>query len=331
MCSLNSFSTASPSNTNCPLLKIVRSPNVRDMSSTLSLGKNFPMNEPIAPAIRPVLGSFPEIAHLTKGELTKCRPILRASYSEPGKLLIRTRITCPVPSPFRTRSAERPSVTSNRALRNSSSEESSLSPDAMATTVSLVDSSPSILIELNDRLHASVSILWSLLFSIFASVIMYPSIVAIFGSIIPAPLATPTILVPSDNVLLLNFGYLSVVIIASAAAKALSVCKASIAFGAISSANSFAGKRHPITPVDEGSTELAPPGRFKFVATASQTDSAAAIPSPPGQTLETLLLMTSAWSGCPPERRDFPTMTGHPGNLLLVKTAAQLSVGPSVK
>mmetsp|Transcript_9707 Transcript_9707/g.21043 ORF Transcript_9707/g.21043 Transcript_9707/m.21043 type:complete len:302 (-) Transcript_9707:487-1392(-) len=301
------------------------------MSLTLSSGKNLPMKEPMAPAIRPVLGSLPEIAHLTKGEFTRCRPILRASYSEPGKLFMFTRMTCPVPSPFRTRSAERPCVTSNRALWNSSSEESSLRPDAIATTVSLVDSSPSILIELNERLHAFESILCNLLFSIVASVMMYPNIVAMLGSIIPAPLATPTIRVPSDKVLLLNFGYLSVVMIASAAAKALSDCKASIAMGTMSSANSFAGKRHPITPVDEGRTELAPPGRFKFLATTSQTDSAAATPSPPGQTLETLLLITSAWSGWPPERRVLPTLTGHPGNLLLVKTAAQLSVGPSVK
>jgi len=119
----------------------------------------------------------------------------------------------------------------------------------------------------------------------------------ILGSIIPAPFATPTIRVPSDKVLLLNFGYLSVVMIASAAANALSVCNASIALGTISSANSFAGNLHPITPVDDGKTELAPFGRFKLVATASQTDSAAATPSPPGQTLDTLLLMTSAWRG----------------------------------
>mmetsp|Transcript_542 Transcript_542/g.1242 ORF Transcript_542/g.1242 Transcript_542/m.1242 type:complete len:295 (+) Transcript_542:333-1217(+) len=294
MCPLSSLSTASPSNTNFPLSKIVRPPSVNDMSSTLSSGKNLPMNDPMAPAIRPVLGSFPEMAHLTNGELTRCRPIRRASYSEPGKLLMATRITCPVPSPLRTRSAERPPVTSSSALRNSSSEDSGLSPDAIATTVSLVDSSPSMLIELNDRSHASVSMLCSLLFSIIASVMMYPSIVAMFGSIIPAPFATPTIRVPSDRVLLLNFGYLSVVMMASAAANALSVCNASIAVGTISSASSFAGNRHPITPVDEGRTELAPPDRFKLVATASQTNSAAAMPSPPGQTLEILLLMTSA-------------------------------------
>ena len=143
---------------------------------------------------------------------------------------------------------------------------------------------------------------------------MYPSIVAILGSIIPAPLATPTIRVPSDNVLLLNFGYLSVVIIACAAANALSVCNAPMALGTISSASSFAGNRHPITPVEDGKTDEAPPGRFNFAATEAQTDSAAAIPSPPGQTLETLLLMTSAWSGVPAERRDLPTLTGHPGN-----------------
>mmetsp|Transcript_22081 Transcript_22081/g.47922 ORF Transcript_22081/g.47922 Transcript_22081/m.47922 type:complete len:219 (-) Transcript_22081:1721-2377(-) len=218
MCPLNSFSTASPSNTNCPLLKIVLPPKVKDISATLSVGKNLPMKLPIAPAILPVLGSLPEMAHFTNGEFTKCLPILRASYSDPGKLEIVTRMTCPVPSPLRTRSAERPSHTSNKASFNSSSDDRGLSPDAIATTVSLVDSSPSTLIELNDRLHASVSIVCNLLFSIVASVMIYPSIVAMFGSIIPAPLATPTTRTPSDKVLLLNLGYLSVVIMASAAA-----------------------------------------------------------------------------------------------------------------
>jgi hypothetical protein len=61
-------------------------------------------------------------------------------------------------------------------------------------------------------------------------------------------------------------------------------------------------------------TELAPPGKFSFDATAAQTDSAAAIPSPPGHTLDTLLLITRAWIGWPSERRDLPTLTGHPGN-----------------
>jgi hypothetical protein len=80
----------------------------------------------------------------------------------------------------------------------------------------------------------------------------------------------------------------------SAAAYALSVCNASIANGTTSSANSFAGSLQPITPVEDGMTELAPPGRLSFDATAAQTDSAAATPSPPGQTFDTLLLITIA-------------------------------------
>jgi hypothetical protein len=87
-----------------------------------------------------------------------------------------------------------------------------------------------------------------------------------------------------------------------------------MALGTISSASSLAGRRHPITPVDDGRTALAPPGRFSPLATAAHTDSDAATPSPPGQTFDTLLLMTIAWSGLPAERRDFPAMTGHPGN-----------------
>ena len=87
-----------------------------------------------------------------------------------------------------------------------------------------------------------------------------------------------------------------------------------MASGTTSSANSFAGSLQPITPVEEGMTELAPPDKFNFDATAAHTDSAAATPSPPGHTFDTLLLMTRACTAWPSARRDLPTLTGHPGN-----------------
>mmetsp|Transcript_29360 Transcript_29360/g.67436 ORF Transcript_29360/g.67436 Transcript_29360/m.67436 type:complete len:237 (-) Transcript_29360:250-960(-) len=155
--------------------------------------------------------------------------------------------------------------------------------------------------------------------------------VAMLGSIIPAPLAIPTTLAPPFNVRLLNLGYRSVVMIALAAVKASPSPSAisATAAGTTSLASSSAGSLHPITPVLLGRTLRPPPGRSRQVATASQTVSEAAWPSSAEQTLETLLLMTRAWRGIPEERRDRPTLMGAPGYLFLVKTAPQLSVGSS--
>ena len=91
-------------------------------------------------------------------------------------------------------------------------------------------------------------------------------------------------------------------------------CKLATATGTTSSASSLAGKRHPITPVEEGKTVLAPPGRLRALATASQTSSESATPSPPEHTFETLLLITRACRGPPAASRDLPTIMGAPGN-----------------
>jgi hypothetical protein len=102
--------------------------------------------------------------------------------------------------------------------------------------------------------------------------------------------------------------------ISRAAVNALMVCKFLTASGTTSFASSFAGSLHPITPVLEGNTLPAPPGRFSSLATAAHTSSALATPSPPEQTFEILLFITIAWIGLPEERRDRPTLIGDPGN-----------------
>jgi hypothetical protein len=83
--------------------------------------------------------------------------------------------------------------------------------------------------------------------------------------------------------------------------------------GTISSANSLAGKRHPITPVLEGKTDEAD-AKLSPLATAAQTSSASASPSPPEQTFDTLLLITKASRGLPSAKRFLPTLIGAPGN-----------------
>jgi len=67
-------------------------------------------------------------------------------------------------------------------------------------------------------------------------------------------------------------------------------------------------------PVLEGKTLSAPPSRLSTSATAWQTYSALATPSPPEQTLDILLFMTRVWIGLPDAKRDRPTMIGAPGN-----------------
>jgi hypothetical protein len=139
--------------------------------------------------------------------------------------------------------------------------------------------------------------------------------VAIFGSIIPAPLTIPTIRAPLDvKVWDRTFGNRSVVQMAMAALSAEMDCKFCIATGTISVANSVAGNLHPITPVEDGSTDFDPCDNCNVCATASQTNSAFPTPSPPEQTLDTLLLMTKVWIGPFSSNRCRPTMTGAPGN-----------------
>lgn len=103
-----------------------------------------------------------------------------------------------------------------------------------------------------------------------------------------------------------------------AALNADSVCIFSTAFGMTSAANSFAGNLHPIIPVLEGSTLSAPPDRFSTSATALQTYSAFATPSPPAQTFDILLLITMVWIAFPDDKRERPTLIGAPGNFFLI-------------
>mmetsp|Transcript_17011 Transcript_17011/g.47787 ORF Transcript_17011/g.47787 Transcript_17011/m.47787 type:complete len:290 (+) Transcript_17011:18-887(+) len=289
------------------------------------------MWEPMAPASRPVLGSFPATAHLNSGELTMWRPKYRACFISPGKLVMATRITWDVPSPLRTMSAASPLQMSNNADSNSAmSTSSEIWLDATRTAVSLVDSSPSTDMALKDSSTAARRRRCRSAFGTVASVRMYASMVAMLGSIMPAPLAIPTTRAPFDRVRLRTLGKRSVVMMALAASSTDSDCKFWIACGTTSAASSLAGSFHPMTPVDDGRTESAE-SNPSASATDWQTSSASASPSPPEHTLETLLLMTNACSGLPLASRFLPTLTGAPGNRFDVNTAAQLSVGPSVK
>ena len=90
----------------------------------------------------------------------------------------------------------------------------------ISITVSLVDSSLSTVMLLKLSSFISFNSACNTGLVIFASVNMKPSIVAIFGAIMPDPLAIPFIItfLPSINVIAsLSLGNVSVVIIALAA------------------------------------------------------------------------------------------------------------------
>ncbi len=149
------------------------------------------------------------------------------------------------------------------------------------------------------------------------------SMVARWGSIMPAPLAMPTTL-PSPTVARRTLGYRSVVMIDWAASSRLAWPRLAAAVGTAPTMASM-GMRQPITPVELGSTSVG--RRPRAPATAAHRRSAVASPSG-ARTFETLLLTTMA-PRVGSARRRRPMMTGAPGNALRVKTAAKSGVGRS--
>ena len=72
-------------------------------------------------------------------------------------------------------------------------------PLAIKRTESLVLMSPSMVIRLKDRLTAWARVSWRNGFDTEASVVRKASMVAMFGSIMPAPLTTPpTVISPAE-------------------------------------------------------------------------------------------------------------------------------------
>mmetsp|Transcript_25135 Transcript_25135/g.62228 ORF Transcript_25135/g.62228 Transcript_25135/m.62228 type:complete len:265 (-) Transcript_25135:894-1688(-) len=160
---------------------------------------------PNAHARRPMFGSLPAIADLSRGELMTLLASALA-MAKLGALLTLHSITCFTPSPLRTISLLSCRDTSKSASWNSSSCASgSLSPspppsgtrfDDSSQTVSEVDSSASMLIQLKVSATTLSSVFCSVARGTAMSVRMKTSIVAMLGSIMPAPLATPTTLAP---------------------------------------------------------------------------------------------------------------------------------------
>ena len=140
---------------------------------------------------RPTLGSQPFTAVLTSGELTTALPMAAARSSVPGASTA-TRIRCSTPSPLRTMSAARSRQTPAMASASASWATPPARCELSASTMSLVLWSPSTEMRLKLSRTASSSRPCSVPRSTAASVSRNASMVAIDGSIMPAPLAMPT-------------------------------------------------------------------------------------------------------------------------------------------
>ena len=124
--------------------------------------------------------------------------------------------------------------------------------------------------------------------------------VAIFGLIMPAPLLMPVIVTawpPMVTVREAAFGWVSVVMIASAALNQLSAFRLVAAAGRPASSLGI-GSCSRITPVENGSTW--PASRPSNLATSAQVALALARPCSPVPALALPVLTTSARIGAPP-------------------------------
>mmetsp|Transcript_18215 Transcript_18215/g.55522 ORF Transcript_18215/g.55522 Transcript_18215/m.55522 type:complete len:208 (-) Transcript_18215:728-1351(-) len=181
-----------------PFSKIVSPPRRTthgDDSSNRSALPRAPRIWPTLPTMRPTLGSSPATAHFSSGPLTSARPSDRAaaSLSSPRTA---TRSTWFVPSPFRTTWCASCARTSPSAASNASLETPSTAPLDARTHMSDVDSSPSTPTLPNVPGTTRSSALCNAARGKFASVRTKHSIVPMLGSIIPAPLTSPTKLAP---------------------------------------------------------------------------------------------------------------------------------------
>mmetsp|Transcript_1815 Transcript_1815/g.5949 ORF Transcript_1815/g.5949 Transcript_1815/m.5949 type:complete len:210 (+) Transcript_1815:228-857(+) len=184
------------SSANWPRSKIVSPPSATrqgEPSSRSAASPRAPRSWPTLATTRPTFGSSPATAHLSSGPLTTPRPSARAASTVASPRTV-TRSTWFVPSPLRTTwCASWPSTSPSAASKVASSHGGPTSDDA-TSTMSLVDSSPSTptLPRLSAAARSSAACMAPRPPATRASVSTKQSIVPRFGSIMPAPLTTPT-------------------------------------------------------------------------------------------------------------------------------------------
>ena len=195
---------------------------------------------------------------------------------------------------------------------------------AIIRAVSLVERSPSTVMRLKECSTASLSADLSALRSTARSVMMKASMVAMFGCIMPAPLAMAlmvAVCLPSFMVRLTCLGYVSVVIMAAAASLTVAVPSAramAFSFGRIFATGSLT----PITPVEQMSTRGS--GRPSASPASVVSSVASCWPGWPVQALAFPLVTMTACAR--PERiLAMPSLTWAALTRLVVNVAAALA------
>src|SRR5882724_141094 len=283
---------------------------------------------PRAIMIRPQLGSWPLMAVFTSGELATLRAATSASFRLAApRTMIETSLVAPSPSCTSMR-ASRP-VSASSAAANSrvprpprSIGGFSARPLAMTATVSLVEVSLSTVMRLNERSTVRLSTGSSAPRATAASVVTKQNIVAMWGSIMPTPLAIPprvTVRPPISQRSAASFVRVSVVRMASAAA--CPPCGESDFTSVGMAARILSiGSGWPMTPVAPTSTCEA--GIRSRSATCLTISRASRMPRSPLQTLEQPLLTTIVCRA-PPRACSMETSTGAPFTWFVVNTAAE--------
>src|SRR5882672_10603443 len=222
------------------------------------------------------------------------------------------------PSPSRTIACASPCETSSTDSLTAAASQRPAAPVAIRMKESLVEVSPSTLMRLKESSAASVTSLSRARCESAASVATKPSMVAMSGRIMPAPLAMPvTVAPPARRDLAL--GTVSVVMIPSAARAQLSSRRSAMQAGRPATMRAT-GRGSMITPVENGSTSRgSQPSRR---ATASQLSLASARPARPVPALALPVLTTSARVGRPEARCSLATCTGAAQKRFCVNTPA---------
>ena len=274
-------------------------------------------------------GSRPNQLVFASGLFATARAARAASFSlRAPRTVTVTNLVAPSPSAAICRASE--TQTASSASRKASKSAPArvicalpASPLASRKTESFVDSSPSTTSLLKLLAIASDRARRSIADETAASVVMKPSIVAMFGSIMPEPLLIPpttTFLPPITVVTHACLGFVSVVITAFSAARPCSYVRPSAAFADLMPASSRSiGSGRPMTPVDATRTcsGLMP----SSPAVTSAESLASFMPRSPVHALAQPEFARIAWTH-PPLTTSRSSTTGAAATLLVVNTAA---------
>ena len=284
---------------------------------------------PIAMATRPQLGSAPCTAVLTSGEL-RIALATRLAWSRSRAPVTSTVSSLVAPSPSRASCRVRSRHTAVSAARSSSSATSPAVPLANAIAVSEVEVSVSTDRQLKVSSTAALNAASSTSGSTAASVKITAIIVAMSGSTIPTPLATPTTWAVDPVVVVISrtavLGWVSVVIMAAATARASEPNSAPASPSRWVRSRSM-GYWRPITPVEAMSRSSG--GTPTDAAARSSTSRALAMPCSPVATLAFLATTTRPRARPEAALARLRTTEG-PAKRDRVKTADEAGAGPSL-